>query len=177
MKLALVPRMVATVNARNSFDSNKDEKYFYVYLTEDLEEESASKHTPQHITLVPPFEAKRQDVLDVAKETASEYSPFEVETGEHTMFGTEKDISVILIKPNQILQSMHMSLLDRLKSKNININYQHFIRDEFTPHITIKSFHPEVIENKALIIGHIAVMHKLKGVKTVLKIEGLTLDE
>jgi 2'-5' RNA ligase len=166
--------MVATVNAENNL--NKDEKYFYVYLTENLEEDSAFKHTPQHITLVPPFEAKRQDVLGVAKEAASEYRPFEVETGGHTMFGVEKDINVILIKPNQILQSMHMSLLNKLKERNININYQHFIRDEFTPHVTIKSFHPEINESKTLAIGHIAVMHKLKGVKTVLKIESLGQD-
>jgi hypothetical protein len=32
-------------------------RYFYVFLTEDLPVGEQSKHTPQHITLIPPFVA------------------------------------------------------------------------------------------------------------------------
>jgi 2'-5' RNA ligase len=155
------------VSAKNNFSDN-GERYYYAFLTEERNAGHESKHTPQHITLIPPFNAKKEDVLAVAKETAADFNPFEIETGEHTMFGPEKNIPVIEIKPNQILHAIHLALLARLEARDIIIKEGKFIGDDYVPHIALKKFHPRLEETRPILVDHIAVMHKFKNIKTVI---------
>ena len=92
-----------------------------------------SNHTPQHITLVPPFLADEHVVLEVAKQVSSLFKPFEIKLNGQTMIGPKKDISVISVKPNKYLQAIHVSLFNELEKQNINTGYTRYIRDEFTP--------------------------------------------
>lgn len=148
--------------------TNSGHRYFYVLLTEEREVGDASKHTPQHITLIPPFEANRKDVLDVAMEVASLFGSFEVETDGHYRFGPRKNIHVVLIQPNDTLNSIHTILLEKLAFRNITFENDNFIGERFTPHIAIKSFHPELDEAKPIKMTFIAVMDKYKNIKTVI---------
>lgn len=157
---------------------NKNDKtrYFYVFLTEDLQVSEQSKHTPQHITLIPPFIAEEQDVLEVAKETIVDFNPFDVELGGQAMFGPNKDIPVILIQPNEILNMLHMALTNRLKNRQIDIYkiYKNqFTDDQFTPHITLKKLYPEPDTSRPITVDHIAVIKKAKNIKTILAKEKL----
>lgn len=160
----LTPRMVATVSAKN----NNGERYYYAFLTEERSVGDESKRTPQHITLIPPFIADKKDVIEVAAQTALEYDPFNIEAGERAMFGPEKDIPVIIIKPNELLHAIHMALLKKLEDRNIAIQPNRFIGDGFIPHIALKPYHPDLDETRPITVDHIAVMHKYKSVKTVL---------
>jgi 2'-5' RNA ligase len=163
--------MVATVNEKNNFTDNKNERYFYVVLTEDLNVGHQSKHTPQHITLVPPFNADRKIVINITKEVANKFDLFDVKLGKNEFFGSKKDIPVILIKQNNELNRLHINLIKILKEKNIDINkmYQgHFINNTFTPHVTIKKFHPRLAQTKPIKVDHLAVIHKNKNIKTVI---------
>ena len=153
------------MSAKNSTTNN--DRYFYVFLTEKRRIGDNSNHTPQHVTLVPPFFADKQAVLKVAETVASKFDPFEIKMDGRMMIGDKKDIPVILVKPNSYLQAVHVSLFDELGRHNINTGYTRFIRDEFTPHVTIKKYLPPINETQKLIFDHIAVMHKIKGTKTV----------
>jgi len=157
------------VNAKNN-PTNNINRYFYVFLTEVRNVGDKSNHTPQHITLVPPITADEQIVLDVAKLVTSKFRQFKIELNGRAMIGVKKDISVVLVKPNVRLQSMHVSLFDELEKRSINTGYTRYIRDEYTPHITIKKYHPDIDDDKSMIFDHIAVMHKCKATKTVLAI-------
>ena len=158
--------MVAIVSERNN--SNSCERYFYVLLTQNDDVGEESKHTPQHITYVQPFSGKQMDVLEIAEETAKEYDSFDVEHSEPKMFGPDKDTPVITIKPSSLLSAIHVALLDRLINRGIVIPPSQFIRDGYTPHISLKSFHPILDESKAIHVDHIAVMRKYNNIKTVL---------
>ena len=57
-------------------------RYYYAYLTERSEVGESSKHTPQHITLFPPFVAYQIDAFEVAEKVASEFDPFDIELGK-----------------------------------------------------------------------------------------------
>jgi 2'-5' RNA ligase len=158
--------MVATVSAKNNIDTG--ERYYYAFLTENCEVGEESKHTPQHITLIPPFMAEVEEALEVAEAAALEFSPFNIDLGDHAMFGPNKDIPVIVIKPNAILQALHMALLSELEVRDIKIPSNRFLRVGFTPHISLKSYHPVPDETQPINVDHIAVMHKFKNIKTVL---------
>ncbi|HUC96330.1 MAG TPA: 2'-5' RNA ligase family protein [Candidatus Saccharimonadales bacterium] len=149
-------------------NSDNGERYFYVFLTENREVGEVSKHTPQHITLIPPFAAGRSDVVNVASETASEFSPFRIETGEKETFGPKRDISVILIKPSEILTAIHVSLLKKLNDRDIVINLDEFIGENYTPHIAIKPSQPDLEGAQPILFDHIAVIQKNKNIKTVI---------
>ena len=166
MKLVSVPTTVVIVSEKNSDSSIR---YYYAYLTEDRTVGRESKHTPQHITLFPPFIAdNKENVLEIAADTASEFSPFVVEADGHSMFGPEKDIPVILIKPDDILRSVHLALLNKIEQKNIPIQPNQFIGEGYVPHISMKFYHPKLDETRSITIDHIAVMHKDRDVKTVI---------
>ena len=160
--------MVAIVSEKNS-----KVRYFYVFLTEKHSIGDRSKHTPQHITLVPPFLAGEHVVLEVSKHVSLQFNPFEIKLNGQTMIGPKKDISVISVKPNKYLKAIHVSLFDELEKQNINTGYTRYIRDEFTPHITIKKYLPKINETKSMVFDHIAVIHKYKDIKTVLAINKL----
>jgi hypothetical protein len=161
--------MVATVNVKNK-PTNSINRYFYVFLTEARNVGAKSSHTPQHITLVPPITADEQIVLDVAKLIALRFRQFKIELNGRAIIGDNKDIPVVLVKPNTQLQSVHVSLFDELEKRNINTGYTRFIRQEYTPHISIKKYLPDIDENKSMVFDHIAVIHKHKATKTVLAI-------
>lgn len=166
------------MSEKNNFSLSKDERYFYVFLTEKLNVGDKSNHTPQHVTLVPPFSANEKIVLAVAKLVATKSDSFEIKLDGRTMIGPKKDIPVISVRPNNYLHAIHVSLFDELEKQNINTGYTRYIRDEFTPHITIKKHLPSINETKSMIFDHIAVIHKLKNLKTVLAIYKLgKLDE
>lgn len=157
--------MAAIVNEKN--DLPKD-RYFYVFLTEKLDVGYISNHTPQHITLVPPFCGDEKTVLKVAKNTASQYTPFNIRLIGRTNIGDEANISVILVVPNEKLHQLHIALFDELESHGINTGYTRYIRDEFTPHITLKKYLPKIDETQTLKVDHIAVFHKHKNIKKII---------
>ena len=150
--------------------SNSDpcNRYYYAYLTEEREIGESSKHTPQHITLFPPFVAYQSDAFDIAKDVASQFDSINVELGNHAMFGPEGDISVVLIKPNETLSLVHMALIKEIEQRKISIPSNHYIGEFYVPHIALKSYHPELDETKLITIDNIAVMRKCKEVKTVM---------
>ena len=158
--------MVATVSEKNNKDCNG--RYYYAFLTEKREVGDSSTHTPQHITLFPPFIADQKDVLEIADEVAAEFDPIEVSPGEHAMFGPENNIPVILIKPSRLLSSMHIALSKKLEQKNILIPSNDFIDEDYTPHIALKPYQQKLDENKPINIDHVAVMHKCKNIKTIM---------
>jgi len=143
-------------------------RYYYAYLTDEHAVGESSKHTPQHVTLFPPFVAYQSDAIEIAKETASEFDPIDVELGEQAMFGPENDIPVVLIKPNKSLNLVHTALFEKLEQRNISIPPNKFIGEGYTPHIALKSYHPELDETKPMTVDHIAVIRKYKEVKTVM---------
>lgn len=154
------------MSAKNNNDG--DERYYYAFLTEEREVGESSRHTPQHTTLFPPFIADKGDVLEIAEETAIEFDPFDVETGERAMFGPENDIPVIVLKSSRLLHSMHMALLNKLELRSVSIQPNRFIGDGYIPHIALKPYHPELDETQPITIDHIAVIHKYKNIKTVM---------
>ena len=89
------------------------------------------------------------------------------------MIGPKKNILVISIEPNKYLQAVHEALFDGLDKQYINTGYTRYVRGEFTPHITLKKYHPIINENKSMIFDHIAVIHKYKDIKTILAINKL----
>jgi 2'-5' RNA ligase len=162
--------MVATVSAKSSI-RDTGERYFYVYLTKNNAVSEQFRHTPQHITFIPPFFAAKQDVIKIAEDTAKNFKSFNVRLGRHTAFGSKKDIPVILIRPTKALNDIHLALISGLKVKKIDIYSIYkgqFINNEFIPHITLKDFHPKLDATKPLTIDHIAVMYKYKNIKTII---------
>jgi 2'-5' RNA ligase len=160
--------MVAIVNAKNNII---DARYFYVCLIENLDVGHESKHTPQHITLIPPFIIEEQVALSVAKDVAEKLKPFNILLGKRDWFGPKKDIEVLLIKPNQSLNNIHLALIKSLKTRGVDIYTLYagqFINNGFTPHITIKKFHPVIDKSKPLKVNHIAVIRKDKNVKSII---------
>ena len=154
------------MSAKNNNDDN--ERYYYAFLTEKREVGESSRHTPQHITLFPPFIADKGNVLEMAEEAAIEFDPFGVETGERAMFGPENDIPVIVLKPSRLLHSIHTALLNKLELRNVSIQPNRFIGDGYIPHIALKPYHPELDETQPITVDHIAVMRKYKNTKTVM---------
>lgn len=159
--------MVAIVSEKNN-RNKKNDRYFYVILTKDSAIGEALKHTPQHITLIPPFEADEKDVLRVASKVASKHTRFEVETDGHILFGPRKNIPIVMIQPHESLKSIHLDLLNELALKNIVFQKDNFVGDGFTPHIAIKPFHSELDEIRPIPIDYIAVLHKVKDIKTII---------
>lgn len=143
-------------------------RYYYAYLTEQSEVGESSIHTPQHITLFPPFVAYQIDAFEVAEKVASEFDPFDIELGKHAMFGPENNIPVALIRPNESLNLVHRALLKELKLRNISVPLNRYIGDGYSPHIAIKQRHIELDESKPMNIDHIAVVRKCNEVKTVM---------
>jgi len=168
----LVPKTVATVSAKNN---NRDfvERFFYVILTCSEKVGFESKHTPQHITLLPPFPTEPRQtgsVMQVASRVANMFTPFDITLAGNDNFGPNKNIPVILVKTNVLLHKVHNLLIKELKSVGLNIyDYysNEFLGYGFTPHVTIKKIHPVVDKSKPITVGHIAVMRKYKNTKTV----------
>jgi len=160
------PRTVATVSEKSNGSSCN--RYYYAYLTEQFEVGQSSKHTPQHITLFPPFVAYQLDVLEVAEKVASEFDPFHVELGERAMFGPENNIPVAIIKPNESINLIHRALFQELERRNISIPPNQYIGDGYVPHVAIKPNHAKLDETKPLNIEHIAVVRKCDDIKTVM---------
>ena len=147
---------------------NKAERYYYAYLTEKRDAGYQSIHTPQHITLIPPFIAGRSEALQTAGHVAEKLKPFYINLGEMALFGPQNDIPVIIVEPCESIQELHGSLLGALAERHIEINGPEFIGQNYIPHISVKKFHYQLVTDKPLIVDHIAVMHKYKNLKTVL---------
>jgi 2'-5' RNA ligase len=154
--------------ALNKIPRHKKDRYFYVFLTQNLNVGYKSNHTPQHLTLVPPFCAQEQTVLQVAKNVARTSKPFKIYLTSRVMIGDNQDIAVVKVKPDNNLQAIHLELFNELEKRNIDTGYARFIKDEYTPHITIKKYLPKINEFQIVTFDHIAVMHKYKNIKTII---------
>ncbi len=153
--------------------NNKMERLYLAYLTEPREIGESSPHSPQHLTLVPPFMSDARTVIGAVQTVKSTFRQFPVKVAERTQIGPDRGIAVYTIRPTQILAALHRALLDELEDRGVDMTHLKYVRDEYVPHITIKPRHPALQEGQRLVIDHIAVMQKTNDARTVIAKGGL----
>ncbi|PJE65737.1 hypothetical protein COU91_00020 [Candidatus Saccharibacteria bacterium CG10_big_fil_rev_8_21_14_0_10_47_8] len=149
------------------------ERFYLAYLTEPREAGDSSPHSPQHLTLVPPFVSDAQTVVDAVHSVKDTFRQFPFKIAERVQIGPNQNVAVYTIRPVQILVALHKALLDELEHRGIDMSHLKYVRDEYVPHITIKPKHPTLQKGQRLVVDHIAVMQKAKEARTVLAKEHL----
>jgi len=144
------------------------ERIYIAYLTEPREVGVSSKHSPQHLTLVPTFEPNLSMAVDAVEEVQTMFDPFEVHATRQAMFGPDYDIPVYLVEPIDDLVLLHAALVTALEKRKMDLTHTRYIRDEFQPHIAIKANSPGITEGQNFLVDHLAVMGKGENVRTVL---------
>lgn len=155
---------------------SKNSEYIYLaYLAEPREVGVSTPHSPQHLTLVPPFQSALKPVLEAVREVknTSFRQQFPVRVGEQLRFGPNQEIAVYSIQPPNIVVALHRALVEALERRGIDMARLKHIRDEYVPHITIKPNHPVLKPGQHLEVDHIAVMEKTDKARTVLAKESL----
>lgn len=152
---------------------DKPERIYLAYLTEPREVGESSQRSPQHLTLVPPFEPNPQVAIETVHATRKFFRRFPIQVAEITNFGPNQDIPVYTLRPVNILVALHNVLMDELEHRGIDTEHLKYTRDDYHPHIFIKPHHDRLEEGQRLVVDHIAVMQKSKYARTVLAKEYL----
>lgn len=152
---------------------DKPERIYLAYLTEPREVGESTPHSPQHLTLVPPFEPKPQIAIEAVRATKDFFRQFPVQVAEKTNFGPDQDIPVYIIRPKNILAALHNALMDELEQRGIDTAPLKFTRKNYQPHITIKPSHSKLEKGQRLVVDHIAVMQKGSKARTLRALERL----
>ena len=149
------------------------ERIYLAYLTESREIGESTPHSPQHLTLVPPFEPKPQIAIEAVQATKNHFRQFPIRISERTNFGPDRDIPVYIVQPINILAALHNTLMDELQLRGIDTASLKYTRDNYQPHISIKPGQDKLEMGQKLVIDHIAVMQKSQKARTVLAKEEL----
>ena len=152
---------------------DKPERIYLAYLTEPREVGESSAHSPQHLTLVPPFESEPQTAIEAVQATKGYFKQFPIQVAEITHFGFNQDIPIYTIRPINILAALHNALMDELERRGVDTAPLKYIRDDYHPHISIKPAHAKLQDGQKFVVDHIAVMQKSKRARTVLAKEQL----
>ncbi|MBI2285509.1 2'-5' RNA ligase family protein [Candidatus Saccharibacteria bacterium] len=152
----------------------KDERLYFAYLTENWVVGHAARRSPQHLTLVPPFQLSVTEAIKVCSQTVDEFAPFDVEVLQTDFFGPRQDIEVRLVEPTRKLFNLHESLLRKLGTVGLNTKNLSYVGRDYLPHITVKPSHPNIPqEGQVLRIDHIALMHKDRHFRKLIHKESL----
>lgn len=160
----------ATVNGKN-----RSEYVYLAYLTEPREIGKSTKRSPQHLTLVPPFQFDNplSELRDVVHEVAADTRAIPVKVARESKLGPNRSIDVRLIEPVDAVRALHRQLMYKLESKGVLLPTK-YVYDAFLPHITLKPAHTTDLQSgQILTINHIAIMHKSKDLRTLLAKEEL----
>lgn len=155
---------------------SRGSEYLYLaFLTEPREVSASTPHSPQHLTLVPPFQSALEPVLEAIREVkgTSFRQKFPVRVGEQLRLGPKQEIAAYSIQPPNIVAAFHGALVESLEKRGIDMSRVNHIRDDYLPHITIKPSHPALEPGQPLNINHIAVMEKTDKSRTMLAQEYL----
>ena len=148
-------------------------RLYLAYLTEPREIGESTPHSPQHLTLVPPFLAEPNFVIESAQAVGRNVKQFPARIGEIALLGPKKDLEVYTVEPLQLLNLLHNFLMDELERREVDTSHMKHIRDEYRPHITVKPRHQRLQKDNRLTIDHIAVMEKADDTRILLAKEEL----
>ncbi len=144
-------------------------EWYIAYLTEKWAVGTRKSRNPQHLTLVPPFEASLEVVLRTVSVVAAEFAPFSSKVGEQSHFGHNRSINVFLVEPSQKLSDLHNRLMDLLAINGVDVIKLRHTRTSFHPHVTIKPSHVSHLRTgQSLKVDHIAVIQKDKNDRIVI---------
>jgi 2'-5' RNA ligase len=154
--------MVATVKEKNN--SN----LYCAYFLDNYESGEHFIAAPSHLTIIPPFVAdNRNDILSLVENITSNNDSFRLEIGDRDVFGTNKDIPVFLIKPNNILNMIHKKILLGMQESRVSIPDSQYIGCNYRPHITIGDC-TDLASGDLINFDHISIVEKNESIKTVL---------
>lgn len=159
-------------------EQNNHEYAYLAYLTERREIGERTKRSPQHLTLVPPFSfnVPLLKLRKAVREVATEIKSFDAKIDKQDRFGPSHNITVLLVKPVDVIKALHYQLMYSLEARGVNLPTK-FVFENFVPHITTKPAHTTSLSRGQIInIDHIAIMHKDKGFRTLLAREELTSE-
>lgn len=92
------------------------------------------------MTLLPRFSLPDSKILEFLRllNEVSKWTPIiTVEGFEKDFFGEDKNIPVIILKKEKLLEELHFTLLDALASVNGSIQAENkFVKDLYSPHIS-----------------------------------------
>lgn len=149
------------------------ERLYFAYLTEHREVGQSTPHSPQHLTLVPPFLADRSKAIQAAESVSHNLKQFPIRVGGSANFGENHETKVYLVEPVQIVRMLHNFLLDELQARDVDLNRINFIRDDYVPHITKKERHQPLQKGQRMVIDHIGLMLKTDKERTLIHREDL----
>lgn len=104
---------------------------------EPFEEGERFNKWPPHVTLVPWFSGASEERLQKGlKELTARTRPIAARIGEVAWFGSNKNVPVRIIEPNNHLQQLHLGALSRVHIARGNIEDISHISYRFRPHVT-----------------------------------------
>lgn len=150
------------------------ERLYLAYLTENWPVGASGPRNPQHLTLVPPFQASPKAAAEAASSAAHKFSPFTVQVSRRSHLSRSRSIPVFLIEPNQALIDLHTSLIGLVAARGIDVESLSHTKTNYRPHITLRpSQQTDLQVGQTLLIDHIAVIQKVEEQRIVIAKEYL----
>lgn len=136
------------------------------------------KNWPLHLTLIPPTTLEPESISSDLTPHAGTWEPIPASVGKIKLFGTEDDlVEGHLIEPEDSIRRLHISILETLGGLSVIHNgVEEWLGDQYTPHITCKSWQRDIAIDETFIIDRVAIVGKDAGVRTVRHILRLGLD-
>jgi 2'-5' RNA ligase len=156
--------------------SAKNNEYIYLaFLTEPRRVGEATKRSPQHLTLVPPF-PNDVPVLEIKKavhDVAAQTAPFDIKISGEAKFGPQQNIDVRLVEPADVIRMLHSLLMYKLEAIGVSLPAK-YVHKDYVPHISVKPTHANQLSpEEVFTLDHVAIMHKDSGRRTLLAKEDL----